>query len=243
MSTETDTGRVDFGEGDVDNEGVAHEIDDTPNWVKEGTEEDDFEAEGEDISKAEQMVGGSDVIDPAKDVELVIKSIKVDKYVPEEKDGGKPDKDGNLQWKTARMELMLVVGPKGVDGKGKYKNKHFFPRIGFAVNRGVYDFSVNAAGKPTTYYNPEGGYFGDYNAFLSALGFKTNPAPKNDAAFRKALVGRTLVADITKDRKQVKDNVTGKYVYVNEHENKLVYKPGKPAAASAPVEAAEAAVS
>ena len=209
---------------------VAEEIDDTPQWVKEGTEEDDFSAEGEDVSKAEQMVGGSDVIDPVNDVELVIKSVKVDKYVPE----AKPDDE----WKTARMELMLVVGSKGTDGKGKYKNKHFFPRIGFAVNRKVYDFSTNAAGKPTNYYDPSGGFFGDYNAFLLALGLKTNPAPKNDAEFRKALVGRSVTVDIKKDRKQVKNKSTGKYERVDEYENVLVYKPAKAKIAETQVEAA-----
>lgn len=224
----------------IDDGEVAEEVDDTPQWVKEGTEEDDFEAEGEDISKAEQMVGGSDVIEPVNDVELVIKSVKVDKYVPEEKDGGKTGPDGELQWKSARMELMLVVGPKGTDGKGKYKNKHFFPRIGFAVNRKAgYDFSRNAKGKETKFYEPDGGFFGDYNAFLLALGFKTSPAPKNDAAFRKALVGRSLLVNIKKDRKQVKDKKTGEYVRVNEMENVLEYLPAKPkAAAQAQVEAA-----
>jgi hypothetical protein len=217
-----------------EDEEVATEIDDTPNWVKEGTEDEDFSVEGEDVSKAEQMVGGSDVIEPANDVELIIKSVKVDKYVPE----AKPDDE----WKTARMELMLVVGKKGVDGKGKYANKHFFPRIGFAVNRKAgYDFSVNAAGKPTNYYDPSGNFFGDYNAFLIALGYKTNPAPKNDAAFRKSLVGRSLLVDIKKDRKQVKDKTTGKYVRVDEYENVLVYKP--PAKVSTSAEVAEAAAS
>ena len=61
---------------DVVDEGVAEEIDDAPSWVKEGTEEDDFSVEGEDVSKAEQMVGGSDVIEPVNDVELVIKSLR-----------------------------------------------------------------------------------------------------------------------------------------------------------------------
>lgn len=225
----------------IDEGEVAEEIDDTPQWVKEGTEEDDFEAEGEDISKAEQMVGGSDVIEPVNDVELIIKSVKVDKYVPEEKDGGKIGPDRQLQWKSARMELMLVVGPKGTDGKGKYANKHFFPRIGFAVNRAAYDFSTNAAGKATTFYEPQGGFFADYNAFLVALGYKTSPAPKNDAAFRKALVGRSLLVDIKKDRKQVKDKSTGKYVRVDEYENLLVYKPAKAKTVNA--EVAEAAAS
>lgn len=217
---------------ELQDDDVATEVDDTPGWVKEGTEEDDFEAEGEDISKAEQMVGGSDVIDPVNDVEMVIKSVKLDKYVPEDSE----------EWKTARMELMLVVGPKGTDGKGRYHNKHFFPRIGFAVNRGAYDFSTNAAGKPTRFYEPGGGFFGDYNAFLIALGYKTSPAPKNDAAFRKSLIGKSLLVDIKKDRKQVKDKATGKYERVDDYENVLVYKPAQKKPVPA-IEAAEAAAS
>jgi hypothetical protein len=218
---------------DEQDDDVAQEIDDTPSWVREGTEDDDFEVEGEDISKAEQMTGGGDVIDPVKDVELIITQIKVDPYIPE----------GQEEWKTARMEVWMKVGPKGVDGKGKYANKHFFPRIQFAVNRaaeaaGVYDFSVNAQGKKTDYYLPEGGFFGDYNAFLIGLGFKTDPAPKNDAAFRKSLIGKSIFADINKDRKQVKNKSTGKYERVNEYENVLVYKPKKASKPETQVEAA-----
>lgn len=209
---------------------TAEEIDDAPSWVREGTEEDDFVAEGEDVSKAEQQER-SDVIEPVRGVEVFIKSVKLDKYIPE----------GETEWKTARLEPMIVIGPKGIDGKGKYKNKHFFPRIICAVNRVKYDFSTNAKGKPTTYWEPSGGAFGDWNAFLTALGFKTSPAPKNDAAFRKSLVGRKLIVDITKDRKQVKDKVTGEYVYVDEYENKLLYK-GQPKQA-ATAEVAEAAAS
>lgn len=218
---------------DDENDGVATEVDDAPSWVREGTEEDDFEAEGEDISKAEQMTGGGDVIEPVKDVSLIITQIKVDPYTP----------DGQQEWKTARMEVWMKVGPKGTDGKGKYANKHFFPRIQFAVNRaaeraGVYDFSVNAQGKKTDYYTPDGGFFGDYNALLIGLGFKTSPAPKNDAAFRKSLVGMSVLVDITKDRKQVKNKATGKYERVNEYENVLVYKPAKQAKTEQQVEAA-----
>lgn len=212
----------------TDDDEVAEEVEDTPSWVKEGTEEDDTVVEGEDIHAAEQMER-SDVIEPVKGVEMFIKSVKVDKYIPE----------GSSDWKLINIEPMLVIGEKGTDGKGKYKNKHFFPRILVAVNRKAYDFSRNAAGKPTMYYDPSGNAFGDYNAFLTALGFKTNPAPRNDAAFRQALVGRRLIVDITKDRRQVKDNVTGKYVYVDEYENKLIYR-GQPKAAPKP-DVAEAA--
>jgi hypothetical protein len=209
---------------------VAEEVEDTPAWVKEGTSEDDTVIEGEDIHAAEQM-SRSDVIEPAKDVEMVIKSIKVDKYTPE----------GKSDWKLINIEPMLVVGEKGVDGKGKYKNKHFFPRILVGVNRKAYDFSKNADGKATNYYEPSGSAFGDYNAFLTALGFPTNPAPRNDAAFRQSLVGRRILVDITKDRRRAKDNITGKYSYVDEYENKLLYK-GQPKA-QPKADVAEAAAS
>lgn len=218
---------------DEDND-IAKEIDDdddAPGWTKEGTEQDDISIDGEDISKAEQMER-SDVIEPAKGVEMTIKSIKVDKYTPE----------GKNDWRLINIEPMLVVGEKGVDGKGRYKNKHFFPRILVAVNRASkeYDWTHNAAGKPSDFYSPSGGAFGDYNAFLTALGFKTSPAPKNDAAFRQSLVGRKILVDITKDRKRVKDS-TGKYVYVDEYENKLIYKGAPKAAPKSDV--AEAAAS
>jgi hypothetical protein len=215
----------------IDYDGVAEEVDDMPESLKEGMDEE-VTIEGEDIHAAEQM-SRSDVMEPAKDVEVFIKSIKVDQYVPK----------GQIDWKFTSIEPMIVIGEKGVDGKGKYKNKHFFPRILVAVNRKspAYDFTVNAKGKPTDYYAPGGNAFGDYNAFLTALGFPTNPAPRNDATFRKSLVGRKLIVDITKDRRQVKDNVTGEYVFVNEYENKLLYK-GQPKAAPK-ADVAEAAAS
>lgn len=220
---------VDYGDE------VAEEVDETPSWVKEGTEDDpDLSVEGEDISKAEQREPFSDVIEPAKGVELYIKSVRAEKYTPK----------GSNDWKLFNLEPMLVIGEKGVDGKGKYKNKHFFPRLLVTVNRESteYDFTKNAQGKPSDYYAPGGDAFGDYSAFLQALGFSTSPAPKNDAAFRKSLIGKKLIADIVKDRRRVKNNQTRKYEYMDEYENKLLYKPTrKQASSSAPV--AEAAAS
>lgn len=213
----------------TDDTDVAEEVDDSPSWVKEGTEDDDIVIEGEDIHAAEQM-DTSDVIDPAKGVEMYVKSVTVDTYTP----------NGKSDWMKISLKPMLVVGEKGVDGKGRYKNKHFFPRILIAVNRAKYDFTVNAAGKPTQYYTPSGSAFGDYNAFLTALGFKTNPAPKNDKAFRASLVGRKVIVDITKKRRQAQDS-SGRYVNTDEFENELIYKGSPKQAAVAP--AAEAAVS
>jgi len=214
-----------------DENDVATEVEDTPSWVTEGGD-DDISVDGEDISKSEQMER-SDVLEPAKGVEVYIKSVRAEKFTP----------NGFDDWKLFNMEPMLVVGEKGVDGKGKYKNKHFFPRLLVAVNRASeeYDFTVNAQGKASDYYSPGGNAFGDYSAFLQALGLPNNPAPKNDKAFRDSLVGRKLVVDITKDRKRAKNSQTGKYEFVDEYENKLLYKPSKGEQASAPQ--AEAAVS
>lgn len=216
-----------------DEDEVAEEIDDMPASLKDDTEDDERSFEGEDIHAAEQMES-SDVIEPAKGVEVFIKSVRLNVYTPNDKE----------DWKVARLEPMIVVGPKGIDGKGKYKNKHFFPSMICAINRKSkeYDFTVNAKGKETKYWQPDGAAFGDYNAFLTALGIKTSPAPLNDKAFRKSLVNRSLIVDITKETKQVKDKTTGEYVWVKgEFENKLLYR-GAPKPAVAP-EAAEAAAS
>lgn len=217
---------------EIDYDGVAEEVDDMPASLKEGTEEDETVLEGENISGAEQREV-SDVLEPVKGVEVYIKSIRLNVYTP-------PDKN---DWKVARLEPMIVIGEKGIDGKGKYKNKHFFPSMVCAVNRKSkeYNFKISAKGKLTDYWEPNGDAFGDYNAFLKALGIKTDPAPLNDNAFRKSLVGRKLIVDIEKDRRQVKDKSTGEYVRVDEYENKLLYR-GAPKA-TPKAEVAEAAAS
>lgn len=213
-----------------DYDGIAEEVEGTPPWVDEGTEDDDFSIAGEDIHAAEQ-IDRSDVIEPAKGVEMIIKKVDFELYTP----------PGKAEWRLFNLKPMMVVTDKGVDGKGRYKNKHFFPRILAGVNRKAYDFSKNAQGKATQYYEPSGSAFGDYNAFLRALGFPTNPAPLNDAAFRKSLVGRRVLVDITKEKRQAYDSTQDKYVNTDEYENKLIYR-GQPKAAPAP-QVAEAAVS
>jgi hypothetical protein len=195
-----------------------------PEWVKEGTEEDDGVVEGMDVSAAEQM-DRTDVIEPAKGVVMTIKKATLDTYTPK----------GETAWMKRSLKLQLVVGKAGVDGKGRYANKHFFPRILIAVNRQDHDFSKK-------WYNPkDGGAWGDYNAFLTALGISTAPAPRNDKALRQSLVGRQIVCDITKDRKQVLDNATGKYVNIDppEYTNNLLYRGAPKAVAATEERAAE----
>lgn len=159
----------------------------TPAWVNEGTDEDDIVIEGQDISGAEPMES-RDVIDAAKGVTFEIKKAVIDAYTPK----------GEDDWMKLSLKLHLAVGPLGVDGKGRYKGKYFFPRILVDVNRKAYP-----DGFKKDYYKPKtGSAFGEYNEILQALGFSTSPAPRNDKAFRQALIGRQVIADIDLNVKQ-----------------------------------------
>jgi hypothetical protein len=208
---------------------VADEVDvnnpQTPGYAAENTEDEDLSVAGEDISGA-QPLDRTDVVEPAKGVVMTIKSVTLDKYTP---------RDAST-WNKISMKPTLVVDEAGIDGKGRYKNKHFFPRILIAVNREAY--ADQFSGK---FYEPRvGGAFGDYNMFLKALGISTSPAPTNDKAFRKSLEGRKIIVDITKDHRRVFDEGKKKWVNSDEFENNLVYR-GQPKAAPQPnVETASA---
>lgn len=215
---------------EVETAEVAEEVDinevQVPGWAKDGTEDDDLVVAGEDVSGA-QPFERSDVIDAAKGVEVYIKGIPtLDKYTPQ----------GQSEWQKISMRPVLVVGEKGVDGKGKYKNKHLFPRILIAVNREAY--AEQFSGK---FYAPrDGGAFGDYRMFLEKQGFPINPAPTNDKPFRQSLENRKLIIDITKDKRRVFDDAQKKWVNSDEYENNIVYR-GVPKAAVAAPEAETAA--
>lgn len=210
----------------TDDDDVAEEIDDMPSSLKEGTEDDEIEIPGEDISQAEAM-SNEDYIEPAKGVTFEITKVLIDTYTPKDKS----------EWMKRSLKLYVAVDKKGVDGKGKYARKVFFPRILVQVNREDYDFTKD------WYKAKTGGAWGEYNELLTALGFPNNPAPKNDAAFRKSLAGRKFMADISKDKRQTYDQSSGKYVKVEgEFENHLRnLRPVKSAATTE--QAAEAAAS
>jgi hypothetical protein len=206
---------------------VAEEVDINSPHIEptDTTEDEDLSVAGEDVSAA-QPLDRSDVVDPAKGVVMTIKSVTLDKYTPRDA----------TDWNKISMKPTLVVDETGVDGKGRYKNKHFFPRILIAVNRDAYPDQFS--GK---FYEPRvGGAWGDYNTFLKALGISTSPAPTNDKAFRKSLEGRKIIVDVTKDKRRVFDETKKKWVNSDEYENNLVYR-GTPKAAPQPdVEAATA---
>jgi hypothetical protein len=202
---------------------VAEEIDDMPASLKEGTEDDEVEIPGEDVSQAEAM-SNEDYIEPAKNVTFEITKVLIDTYTPKTES----------TWMKRSLKLYVAVDKNGVDGKGKYARKVFFPRILVQVNREDYDFTKD-------WYKPKsGGAWGEYNELLTALKLPNNPAPKNDADFRKSLVGKKFVADISKDKRQVYNQTSGKYEKVEgEFENHLRnLRPVKAAVAETQAEAA-----
>lgn len=184
---------------------VAEEVDDMPESLREGTDADDTVIPGEDVSEAEAM-SNEDYIEPAKGVTFEVTKAILDTYTPRDK----------TSWIKRSLKLYVAVDKGGVDGKGKYARKVFFPRILVQVNREDYDFTKD------WYKAKSGGAWGEYNELLTALGFPNNPAPTNDNAFRAALVGRKFIADISKDKRQTYDAIKQKYVKIDgEFENHL----------------------
>lgn len=206
---------------------VAQEVDinDPPAYVKEGTELDDIEIPGEDVSEAQPM-SDEDWIEPAKGVTFEVIKAMIDTYTPKDK----------TEWMKRSLKLYVQVSKDGVDGKGRYARKMFFPRILVQVNREDYDFTKD-------WYKPKsGGAWGEYNEMLTAFGFPRDPAPTNNRAFRDSLVGRKFIADISKDKRQTYDATAQKYVKIDgEFENHLRnWKPVKQATNTAATEAAVA---
>lgn len=204
---------------------VAEEVDINNPQISGGEtgELDDIEIAGEDVSQAQPM-SDEDWIEPAKGVTFEVVKAMIDTYVPKDK----------TDWMKRSLKLYVQVDKAGVDGKGRYARKMFFPRILVQVNREDYDFTKD------WYKARSGGAWGEYNEFLTALVFPTNPTPTNNKAFRDSLIGRKFTADISKDKRQTYDQATKKYVKIDgEFENHL--RNLKPVKEVAPVES-EAAV-
>lgn len=157
--------------------------------------------EGEDLSN----VTGNDVIDSASKVRFTIKEAKVRRV---------ESKDGTYHF--TQLEPTFVVGALGVDGQGKYKNKHFFgnqmkfPGLLIARNKDT---------KVSDWWVKQASF--QYKQFLLALGLPVSPTPTINDAFLASLAGREIVADIQSVQVEVKDETTGKYVKTDERENIL----------------------
>lgn len=222
---------------------------DTPDWVKEGTTDDEDDIPGQDVTGAKPMEAFGDYVEPATGVLFTIDKAVIETYVPD----GRREGDGST-WKNKRMSVWLKV-TDGIKYKGeakpKYKGKVFFHRFYVAVNREaeqarLFDFSRNAQGKPTVFWDKPnkgdekaGKAWGELNEFLTAMGIATDGSVRNNKSFRDSLVGRQVVYDITKEGKEeYKDGKSTKLK--GEFENHL--RNGRAAKAAAAKAAAPATV-
>lgn len=220
-----------------------------PEWVTENNPDEMEIGGGEDISRTKVAEANPDAIPAADGVRLTIKKIQVDLRTPKNKE----------IWRTAEMNVWLQITDGITYKKGeqpKYKGMMFFHRFGFAVNRdaeaaGIYDFSVNAKGAASDYYNPAGtgdfNFFGQYNEFLKAIKH-AGPTPKVSKAWRESKEGLTIIADVARikattwDREKSKEvNIPGDKPGTWEMTNELrklrpdtSAKAGKAATAKAP---------
>lgn len=123
---------------------------------------------------------GNDVIDPAKKVRFEIRKVSVRPYM----------KTGETEWRKKFLALDLVVGSDGVDGQGKYANKHFFQDLLLVANTSHYPEL------DTENYRTKA-RFGT-KVFLKAMGYDPAAPPKINDDFLVGLTGREVYGDITR---------------------------------------------
>lgn len=123
---------------------------------------------------------GNDVIEPQKKVRFEIRKASVRPY----------QKDGEASWRKKFLALDLVVGSDGVDGNGKYANKHFFQDLLLVANTSHYPEL------DTENYRTKARF--DTKVFLKAMGFDPANPPKINDDFLIGLQSREVIADITR---------------------------------------------
>lgn len=123
---------------------------------------------------------GNDVIEPHKKVRFEIRKASVRPY----------QKDGESSWRKKFLALDLAVASDGVDGNGKYANKHFFQDLLLVAN--VKDYPE----LETENYKTKARF--DTKVFLKAMGFDPAAPPKINDDFLIGLTGREVFADITR---------------------------------------------
>ncbi len=137
-------------------------------------------------------VSSNDVIAAAQRVTFTIQSVKPDVYAP------------NGTALIGKLKTRFAIGPDGTDGEGKYARKNLFADLVTYIDKDAY---------------PTWNALVDYKQFLKALGFDVAAPPEVTAEFVSDLVGREIVANIT--RTPQKRKVEGVYVATGEFENKL----------------------
>lgn len=147
---------------------------------------------------------GNDVIDPHRKVRFEIRKASVRPY----------QKDGEEQWRKKFLALDLAVTSDGVDGEGKYANKHFFQDLLLVTNTSHYPEL------DTEHYRTKARF--DTKVFLKAMGFDPAKPPRINDDFLIELTGREVIADIT--RREIQQPPTeqgGKWVGTGEFRNEI----------------------
>lgn len=147
---------------------------------------------------------GNDVIDPAKGVRFSIRNATVRPY----------QKPGETAWRKKFLALDLVVLADGVDGQGKYANKHFFQDLLLTAN--VADFPE----LDTDHYRTKARF--DTKVFLKAMGYDPAAPPRINDDFLIGLKDRDVYGDITKREIQTAPpEQGGKWVGTGEYRNEV----------------------
>lgn len=123
---------------------------------------------------------GNDVIEPHKKVRFEVRKAAVRAYT----------KEGESSWRKKWLALDVVVANDGVDGSGKYANKHFFQDLLLVANTADYPEL------DTENYRTKARF--DTKVFLKAMGFDPAKPPRINDDFLIGLTGREVFGDITK---------------------------------------------
>lgn len=147
---------------------------------------------------------GNDVIDAASRVRFEIRKASVRPYQKRDED----------TWRKKFLALDLVVSPLGIDGEGKYANKHFFQDELLVANTS--DFPELA----TDHYKTKARF--GLKSLLKALGFDPAAPPRINDDFIESITGREVIGDIT--RKEIQNPPAeqgGKWIGTGEFKNEI----------------------
>lgn len=162
----------------------------------------EYVKEDEEVNINEPIVLGdlsdqelTDVMEPHSKVPFIIKKASVRKRYLDNKKA--PSEDN--PWSETLLVVESAIGPEGVDGEGKYKNKRMFPELPLAFSiegpfkeRAKSDWWMKKRRAPTV-------------EFFIALGYTPDKLPNIDTELLKEILpGREYVADIKKNAVQAK---------------------------------------
>jgi hypothetical protein len=149
---------------------------------------------------------GNDTIDKASRVRFEIRKASVRPYM----------KKDETVWRKKFLALDLVVGPLGVDGEGKYANKHFFQDLLLVANVGSGGYEeLN-----TEHYKTKARF--PVKQFFKAMGYDPAAPPRINDEWLESLLTREVVADIQKKEIQSSPaEAGGKWVGTGEYKNEV----------------------